>query len=908
MLKKITKSVGLIFITITQLSAQLICNEPTYRDLSLNILANLDKSQIPHETLYDAVYPFADLEGFEGLADSDTSNGLHFMQAYNELYYSRNFNVGYQHPSDLYRNIKNNPLNPEFYHQIGILDYQYAVLRTDAISANLLSVNNGQLFDVPNRTSSPYLSKHAKVAAVVNANMEQCFREGTHYFHFGTDYVIKNTGFELADITHLEIYFGNQTVYNGNVSGLVDQNIPFTITNQNINFTVKMILTTSSGTQTYYFSLCSEIRESTTSCSGQDVFNVTGYPFDGGYPEGTYSALGRGTIYYADANCATKSITNPIIFVDGFDPFNTNNGNLIYTKYLNEPFDQAGIDVSLGTELRAAGFDIIIYDQIPDPNKDYNTGGGGYIEHNGMALAAFLSQFYATHASTIVADYVVVGASMGGLISRYALAYAEHHNIAHHTRLFVSFDSPQNGAQIPIGLQNGLDKFVNDGLLSFWGKFNNALHQSNAAKQLVLHHSDSQSETPAAHPARASFYQHLAEIGNWPSQCRMISIACGNGSGKTKDILPVPNPDNIPPILSCDKNLDVGIKYRPIVFIPCFLDQCYKMRLETYISTDNTRCLSLDYSLNNSKLFNLIGPNYFPYLSKKTYTQSTSFGNLDRAPGARFGSDPFEALKTAHKAIALVVSGPYSEPKNNLRFGNFIPTTSAAAYTFPNGEALNYNKDFTGVTLSKCAGTTPFDTVYLQNEDLEHVQIDKNIADAFRSEIYFPKPKSVCSTNNCPEYVTLGTAQSPSSSGTIQATKAIIIEPNHEIQQGAVFTAQIGCQNAVSSVSSAKNDKNASFFGVSSILPICPFEFNTDQIQVVCNTPNVTNFRLYTRNLGDSPYAEFSIDATSWNRANSGDLGHEWLLLSNPGQPQTFYARPKNEPTNIISINLNYCN
>ena len=899
------KTIAITLLSINQLSAQLACPEPTYQDYSLNALSTLNKTQIPHHTLYDSVYPFADLEGYTGAINADTSNGYQFMQAYSELYYARNSTIGFQHPTDLYRTVKNNPLDPNIYHQIAIIDYQFAIIKPDAVSLNLLSVNNGKLYDVPNSTSSPYLSKYAKVAAVVNANNEQCLREGTHYFHFGTDYVIKNTGFNLTDIVNLEIYFGNQTVFNGPVVGLVDQNIPFSVSNQNLNFTVKMVLTTNTGSQTYYFSLCSEIRESTTSCSGQDVFNVTGAPYNGGYSEGTYSAFGRGTIYYADANCATKRITKPIIFVDGFDPFNSFNGNYIYQEYLNAEFkDNNNNSFRLGAELRGLGYDVIIFDQIPDPNKDYNTGGGGYIEHNGMALAAFLSQFYTTHASTIIEDYVVVGASMGGLITRYALTYAEHNNIPPHTRLFVAFDSPQNGAQIPIGIQNGLDKFFNDGLLKYKGKYNNALHQSNAAKQLLLHHSDSKSETPVAHPARASFYQHLTAIGDWPKQCRMISIPCGNGSGKKKNVLPIPNVDNIPPILSCVKNLDVGIKYRPLVTLPCFLDQCYKMRLETYVSTDNARCLSLDYSLNNAPLINLFGPQPLPYLSLKTYTQFNPQGNLDRAPGARFGNNPLSAMSIAYKSIAYVVSGPFVENKNHLYFGNFIPSTSAAAYTFPNGEPINYNKDFTGINVSKCAGNTPFDTVYFQPEDLAHVEINQSIANTFRSEIYFPKPKSVCS-GACPEYITIGSTQNPNTSSALRASKAILIEPNYSIPKGTVFTAQIGCGSQSNNFISINKPSN---IGTSFTLNACLFEFNTAGTQINCPSPNVTNFKIFTNNLGGSPYAEFSIDGVNWYQANTGEKGHEWLLLSNSGQPQIFYARPKNDNLNVITQTLNYCN
>jgi alpha-beta hydrolase superfamily lysophospholipase len=41
---------------------------------------------------------------------------------------------------------------------------------------------------------------------------------------------------------------------------------------------------------------------------------------------------------------------------------------------------------------------------------------------------------------------VLIGASMGGLVSRYALTYMERYHMSHDVRTFISFDSPQKGA------------------------------------------------------------------------------------------------------------------------------------------------------------------------------------------------------------------------------------------------------------------------------------------------------------------------------------------------------------------------------------------------------------------------------------------------------------------------------
>ena len=57
------------------------------------------------------------------------------------------------------------------------------------------------------------------------------------------------------------------------------------------------------------------------------------------------------------------------------------------------------------------------------------------------------------------ADIAVVGASMGGLIGRYSLAYMEQNAIEHNVRTFISFDSPQKSANIPLGIQYWIKLF-----------------------------------------------------------------------------------------------------------------------------------------------------------------------------------------------------------------------------------------------------------------------------------------------------------------------------------------------------------------------------------------------------------------------------------------------------------------
>lgn len=82
------------------------------------------------------------------------------------------------------------------------------------------------------------------------------------------------------------------------------------------------------------------------------------------------------------------------------------------------------------------------------------------------ALELVRSGAIATGASAELEDtqpVVVIGGSMGGLVSRHALARMEKEGKPHGVSLFISFDSPQEGAYLPIGIQSANDFILNLG-------------------------------------------------------------------------------------------------------------------------------------------------------------------------------------------------------------------------------------------------------------------------------------------------------------------------------------------------------------------------------------------------------------------------------------------------------------
>jgi hypothetical protein len=121
---------------------------------------------------------------------------------------------------------------------------------------------------------------------------------------------------------------------------------------------------------------------------------------------------------------------------------------------------------------------------------------------------------------------VVAGASMGGLISRYALRNMELQNKPHCTRLYISLDAPHLGAYIPMSLQSAL---------YFMAPYSSAAHsfvydklERPAAQQLLFYQWGASNQLQPAN--FLSFQSELNAMG-LPQNCRNIAIANGNKNG-----------------------------------------------------------------------------------------------------------------------------------------------------------------------------------------------------------------------------------------------------------------------------------------------------------------------------------------------------------------------------------------
>lgn len=227
---------------------------------------------------------------------------------------------------------------------------------------------------------------------------------------------------------------------------------------------------------------------------------VATVPYDG--------AVAAGDAYVALAPGHTD-IVNPVIVVEGFDLDDTLDWEPLY-ELLNQE--------NLLEDLRAEGFDAVVldFDEATAP-----------IQRNAFVLTELLAMVEARTAPAQTS--VVIGASMGGLVSRYALGWLETQGGGHRVRTWISFDSPQRGAVIPLGLQHWLEFFSGDAEAA---AFLLSRLDTPASRQMLLqHHTATSGATAAPSPLRADFLADLAAVG-LPS-CRRVAAA--NGSGLQAD-------------------------------------------------------------------------------------------------------------------------------------------------------------------------------------------------------------------------------------------------------------------------------------------------------------------------------------------------------------------------------------
>ncbi|GHJ47077.1 hypothetical protein Cs7R123_44190 [Catellatospora sp. TT07R-123] len=235
-------------------------------------------------------------------------------------------------------------------------------------------------------------------------------------------------------------------------------------------------------------------------------------------------AGGTAWVYYSPLN--RRQLIRPVILSDGFS------GGASNLDQLWQGLEENG-DFRFVSELHACGRDVIIL------GYDNRTAS---ITDNADTAVDCIRRALAERVGR--AKLVVGGFSMGGMVTRYALAKMEQDPTLpdHETSVYLSYDSPHQGAWFPISLQAFMhfatDNWADDPTVGPALRQFAALLNSPAARQMARWHLEKIGDTAEQAPERVAFLRALDEVGGWPRNVRRIGVANGVDTGTGNGVKP----------------------------------------------------------------------------------------------------------------------------------------------------------------------------------------------------------------------------------------------------------------------------------------------------------------------------------------------------------------------------------
>jgi hypothetical protein len=486
-----------------------------------HIFQNLDTSLIPSHILIDRTITITDINKHIGdtVVDSPCtySSVLGAINALNGAGVDTNAKP---FPSilsinDTVQYYVNNGITP-----ITILSANYDQLEPHAVDNGWINITSGQFNDVPGQ--NPYMNKYTFVAATSKSN----YRSFDFIFRIPSYLFLTNLS-ESPSSIQIDFHDGNgyQTV-------AFDQNInihypDLGLTSEPITLDVKVIYLSSTKEAKIHI----KVRPFRNGSYGTYTSTWT-FASTGSHSGGTATvALG----------CGSMKLRKPLIVVKGFDPTN----DFHYQDFINMFNPDEDNQIALKNDINNGGYDIVFVDY--NNNLDDITRNGRYLE----AVINRVNSEKAANGST--EPNVVIGISMGGLISRWILKTMENESHVHDVKTFISFDAPQRGAYVPLCSQYLIQQFyrlkfptqdyVKNQIVDVDGHFPiidfyNVLESPAAKQMLVMQAHDFGADNPIANlvmtPLNTSFFSgattflgDLLTLG-YPSSCRNVSISCGS--------------------------------------------------------------------------------------------------------------------------------------------------------------------------------------------------------------------------------------------------------------------------------------------------------------------------------------------------------------------------------------------
>lgn len=496
-------------------------------------------------------------------------------------------------------------------------------------------------------------------------------------------------------------------VFNQNTWQTIEADVPFQLSfNQTGNQKLKYRINYADGESvTQSFAL--EVRDikRASSAKTNDAFSTdeihtitSTIPFKGYDESQAFNGQGEYEVYL---DTVDGVLDRPVILVDGFDPGDSRGIDSLYHM-----LDYGNSNENLADLIRAEGYDVILLNFPVYSRSEDSTvvdGGVDYIQRNAMILVELINQLNQQKVGN--KQNVVIGPSMGGLITRYALRYMEMNSLNHDTRLYISFDAPHLGANVPIGFQHLFNymaygpfgdesvQLVVDGML-----------KSPAAREMLIDHFEGHLQSgsttefdpnlllPVGSPGFRDMFQNELDIMGFPTQTRNVAIINGAGDG-TKN--------GNPGMTVIDHIFNVSDTQRAVITV-------------NFTPTVNQ---TAEVSHFKGQQWILFWITFFESAASSKAT-TTSHG-IDASPGGRFDLSGIADSAPDNDLIDEFIENL------QIEYFSFIPSVSSMAIT----QTQNYYSNITG------GMNTPFVNYYIPSENQKHVYLDDGNVDFALDEI-----------------------------------------------------------------------------------------------------------------------------------------------------------------------------
>ena len=648
----------------------------------LSFFDTIDKSNMSTHILYDRVYPLADLTSENTYA---TANRI--SQALYELSKS-DFNERFL-PYQSIKTIKKQ-------HQIkntiplSVIITELEKINISAYEEGFLCVDTAANFSELQILQNTHFDKHQVLLA---GALIASHRELSVQFELPKNLIFNTTPYTISSI---KVDFGNKKIIpvEPNVVQTIQyktagtKNLIFYITLDNGNEYILESSIEIINTNIHKSSLVVETIESTI-------------PFQGYDESQAHTGIGEYEIYLDNVD---GIFDKPIILIDGFDPGDSRGIESMYSL-----LDYQGGTENLADEARDLGYDVVLlnFPVYQRANGDIIDGGADYIQRNAFILIELINRINDEKVGN--EELVIIGPSMGGLISRYALKYMENENIEHETRLWLSFDSPHLGANIAIGFQH-LMNYVAYGPLGdvTLQEAIDLLFRNPAAKQMLLDHIDGHLlpgdpvefdptiVLPTGAPNFRTVFQNELNTLGFPQQTRNIAISNGSGNSTTTGT--------------------PGMNVIDFEFYPDGPGGNTRALIDLYFTPSANQTERISRIRSQFWLFTWI-----TLSTSEAFSMSPSHTDgLDSAPGGQFDIGALAAI-----AGEIPVIQDFLDNLNIDKF-NFIPTLSSLAITATNNwyESVDEND------------ITVFQNTYIPNENELHVTLTEENMLFAKEEIF----------------------------------------------------------------------------------------------------------------------------------------------------------------------------